>query len=216
MDFLRLYHYFIAISVLAGLLTYRKNSPVYLRILPPFLLLTLVIECYNSYLSSLDRNNTSIYNFFSAFEFGFYLFLISLIIQSRKAKKLIWVSIGVYFAGALVNIIFIQGVDTFHTTSYAAGCLLVVAFCIYYFYELFRIPGRGKLIYNPAFWICTALLFFYICGFPLYGLVNVWSKEILDLVYSSFELITWMLNIFLYSLFTIAFLCRRSRKYISS
>lgn len=212
MDFLLVYHYFIALSLLVSILTYKRTSPLYIRLLTPFLLLTLAIECYNSYLSSVNEPNTVIYNFFSAFEFCFYLFLISLIIRSKRVKKQIWISIGSYALAATVNIIFIQGVHTFHSTTYAAGCLLVVAFSIFYFYELFRTPGQGGLLYNPAFWICSALLFFYCCSFPLFGLVNLWSK-VLTLSYHSFEIITTILNSILYFLFTIAFLCNRTRNY---
>jgi hypothetical protein len=215
MGFLLLYHYFIVLSLLVSILTYKERSPLYLKLMSPFLFLTLLTECYSSYLSTINRNNISIYNFFSAFEFGFYLFLISLIIRSARVKKFIWITIGVYFLVAVTNILFVQGIKTFHTTSYAIGCLLVVAFCIYFFYELFRAPSRGKLQYNPAFWICTALLFFYCCGFPLYGLMNLWART-LPLVVNSFETITTILNSILYSLFTIAFLCTRTRNYISS
>lgn len=122
---------------------------------------------------------------------------------------------ALYLVVAIVNILFIQKIKTFHTTTYAFGCLLVVSFSIYYFLELFRIPRSGKLQYNPAFWICTGLLFFYCCGFPLYGLVNLW-KSSWKLMVNNFTLITEILNIFLYSLFTIAFICARTRKYTLS
>jgi hypothetical protein len=213
MNFLLVYHYFIAFSFLVSLLIYKKRLPLYLKLMPPFLFLTLLTETYSSYLSTINKNNIPIYNFFSAFEFGFYLFLISLIIRNPKVKKLIRISIGLYWLAAVSNIIFVQGIKTFHTTSYAAGCLLVVAFCIYYFYEVFRFPSPGKLQYSPAFWICTALLFFYCCGFPMYGLMNLWIER-LPLLYSSFGMITDILNSILYSLFTVAFLCTRSRNYI--
>lgn len=216
MSFISLYVYFIGLSFLVSVVFYRRESPLYIKLFTPFLLLTLFVEVYASYLSTIPKNNFFVYNFFTAFEFGFYLFLIGLMIKSKKVKRLIGVVIALYSIAAVINILFIQGIDVLHTTTYAAGCLLVVAFSIYYFSELFRIPGQGKLLTNPAFWICTGLLFFYCCGFPLYGLINVWSINIQKLVYNSFELISNVLNIFIYTVFTIAFLCNRSRRYISS
>lgn len=217
MTFLPSYAYFIAISLLVSLSVFFKPvAPYpYLRLFPPFLLLTLVAESLGSYWSTIGKNNLALYNFFSTFEFCFYFLLISFIISSRKIKKIIWVSTVLYAATAIINILFIQKMKTFHTTTYAVGCLLVVAFCIYYFFEVFKFPKSGKLQHNPAFWICSGLLFFYCCGFPLYGLVNLWSQHSKLLAKNFLEIVT-ILNIFLYSLFTIGFLCIRIRKYTLS
>ena len=215
MSFLPSYTYFIAISLLVSLLVYRKPTYLYLKLFPPFLLLTLSAEIYAFWLYTLGKNNVAIYNFFSTFEFCFYLFTVGLLIKKAKARKIVWITILLYAIAAVTNILFFQGMKRFHTTTYAVGCLLVVTFCIYYFWELFRFPQPGRLLYNPAFWICTGLLFFYCCGFPLYGLINSWGK-ISKLVLQNFETIVTILNVFLYSLITIAFLCTRTRKYTSS
>lgn len=207
-----LYTYFIALSLLASLLVYRKPVISHLRLFPPFLLLTLIIEIYGSYLSDIGKNNVPVYNFFSVVEFCYYLNFIRLIIISKKIKKVIIISIVSYFVIAIANILFIQKINVFHTTTYSGGCLLVAAYCIYYFYELFQAPYSGKLELNPAFWICTGLLFFYCCGFPLYAFIHYWASHY-QLLISSFVTIVTILNIFLYCLFTIAFLCTRIRSY---
>ena len=218
MSFLPLYVYFIAISLLASFSVYffSKNSPVYLRLFPPFLFATLVVELIGSYLSSVKKPNVWLYNFFTVFEFCFYLWVISLIISGKRMKKIISGILIVYALTSTINIIFIQKMKAFHTGSYAIGCLLIVAVCVYYFFELFKLPKSVKLKNNPAFWICSGLLFFYCCGFPLYGMFNFLSG-ISKLIIKNFHAIIIILNIFLYSLFTIAFLCRlKTRKYTSS
>ncbi len=164
---------------------------------------------------SSQKNNLVLYNFFTTFEFCFYLWLLSRIVEGITIKKVIKTSIIIYALLAIINILFIQKMQTFHTVTYSLGCLLIVIFCIYYFFELFKIPKSLNLINNPAFWICSGLLFFYCCGFPLYGLINSW-QDISRLVVDNFNEIVTILNIFLYSLFTIAFLCIRTRKYTSS
>lgn len=192
-----------------------KLSYFYLKLFPPYLLLTLLFESLGSYLSSIRKSNVILYNFFSTFEFCFYLLIISFIVNDLRWKKAIRISIPVYILIAVVNIVFIQKMKTFHTMSYAIGCLLVVFFCIYYFFELFRFPKSEKLLTNPAFWICSGLLFFYICGFPLFGLINSWSN-ISKLVLNNFGTIVTILNFFLYTLLAISFLCFRTRKYTLS
>ena len=129
-------------------------------------------------------------------------------------KKVFIIAIIAYGAIAITNIIFIQQLKAFHTVTYAFGCLVIVAACVYYFFELFKLPKAVKLKNNPAFWICSGLLFFYCCGFPLYGMFNYLSG-ISRLIISNFYSIIIILNIFLYSLFTVAFLCQlKVRKYI--
>jgi hypothetical protein len=217
MTSLSTFEYIIVVSFLVSLTVYYK--PVitykYLQLFPPFLFTTLIAELTGDYIRYKTGNNIPLYNFFSTFEFCFYLWIISVVIDDRRWKKGIRISIPGYTLIALVNIFFIQKIKTFHTITYAFGCLLIVLFCIYYFFELFRIPKSEKLLTNPAFWICSGLLFFYCCGFPLYGLINSWDN-ISKLVLYNFAKIVTILNFFLYSLFMIAFLCIRIRKYTLS
>ena len=217
MGFIRLYMFFIAASFLVSLLVYikPKASPFYLKLFPPFLFATLIVEGLGSYLYSIGKNNISLYNFFTVFEFLFYLYIISLVISNPKMKKIIRITAILYVIVAMVNILFFQKMKTFHTITYSLGCLVVVVFCIYYFLELFRLTKSVKLINSPTFWICSGLLFFYCCGFPLYGLINYWSG-ISKLLVRNFDEIFTILNIFLYTLFTVAFLCIKTPKYTLS
>ena len=218
MSFLPIYLYFILISFFASLTVYffSNKSHSYLKLFPPFLLATIIIESLGTYFSLLGKSNTWLYNFFSVFEFCFYLWVISLVINNKQMKKITRATLVLYLLISVSNIIFIQKIDKFHTVTYALGCLVIVAFCIYYFFELFKLPKSVKLKNNPAFWICSGLLFFYCCGFPLFGLTNFLSG-ISKLIIKNFHSIIIILNIFLYSLFTIAFLCRiKTRKYTLS
>jgi hypothetical protein len=214
MGFFTPYTIVLILSFLTSLTIYLKPRATesFLKFFPPFLFLTLVVELIGF---NLGQNNALLYNIFSTFEFCFYLVMINLIITRRSVKMIITVTTVIYALTALINIFFIQKPNVFHTTTYSLGCLVVVAFCIYYFFELFRLPTSVNLMNNPAFWICSGLLFFYCCSFPLYGFMSVWIK--IPLIVKNFKLIVAILNIFLYCLFMIAFLCRiRTRKYILS
>lgn len=213
---LPLYIYFIAISFLFSLTVYIKSNrtPSYLLYFPPFLIITLTIEVIGILLSHRHQPNVWLYNFFTVFEFCFYLLLVSFVISNRKMKRVLRFTSLLYAVAASYNIIFIQRLTAFHTFTYSIGCLLIVAACVYYFFELFKMPQAIQLKSSPAFWICSGLLFFYCCGFPLYGMFNFLSG-ISNLIIKNFYAIIIILNIFLYSLFSIAFLCRlKTRKYI--
>jgi hypothetical protein len=216
LSFLPFYIYIIAVSLFASFFAYSiRSSPPYLRWFPPFLQATLTIEVTGLYQNFIGRPNALLYNLFSTLEFCFYLWILSLVINNLQIKKITRITMVIYALLAVINIYFVQGTQTFHTITYSIGCLLVVAFCIYYFLELFRLPHSIQLKNNPAFWICSGLLFFYCCGFPLFGLTNLLSGISKLLVRNMIEIVN-ILNIFLYSLFTIAFLCIRNRKYTLS
>lgn len=217
MPTLPIYFYFIALSFLVSLSIYVK--PVvgydYLKLWPIFLFLTLTVELIASFLYESSQNTISLYNFFGIVEFSFYLLNLSLFIRKPVVKKIIHYFIPLYAFLSTINIFFIQGVKSFSTISYSLGCLIIVCFCIYYFFELFRSPKSVKLKNDPAFWICTGLLFFYCCTFPMFALINFW-QDISKLFIKNFESILIILNTFLYALITIAFICLRTRNYTLS
>lgn len=206
--------YFVMISFLASLLVYKDKEHSYLKYFPPFLFATIAAEITGYVMSLNAHNNILMYNFFTTAEFCFYLFFVSVLIKNITVKKIIRIACCLYPIPALINIFYFQGPKVFHTVTYSVGCLLVIISCFYYFLELFRLPKSVKLSRNPAFWICSGLLFFYCCGFPLYAFVNFWLSY--KWMLNSFQSIISILNIFLYSLFTIAFLCNRIPKYTSS
>jgi len=216
MHLLKPYHYFLIISLLASLLVYRKEAQqhLYLRFFPPFLALTFVVEFWGSFMAVRGINNVIPYNIFFLQWVCFYLGFLSLIVTNRAVKWILWVMIPLYVIATTINAFYFQGMKKTHNVTIAFGCFLIVVFCIYYFLELFRRPKSVDLKSNPAFWICAGLLFYCCCAVPLYGLIELWIN--IKWIASNFDTIGNLLNIFLYILFTIGFLCLKTPKYSSS
>ena len=210
-------YYFIALSMITAFAMFsRKGIPLYLRLFPYFLLVTFVTEILGWQLANEDKNNAAIYNFFSVAAFIFYSYLIMQVIYSKKAKYIIRLVIIIYTVVSLFNILFIQKLDGFHTMTYSLGCFLIVVESIYYFLELFQYPRFINLMREPAFWIVSGLLFFYTCTLPVLGVVN-YLISFPMVIMSSLQQLIIILNVLLYSLFTIACLCRINfRRYTSS
>jgi len=187
-------------------LFFQEGIPKYLKTFPFFLLITISVEVTSYYLMMGKGNVTMLFIVFTTFEFVFYLFILSFCIHSLKVRKLILWIMAIYPLLVIINRNFIQ-VKSFHTITYSIGCLLVVAACIYYFFELFQFTHSVSLVKEPAFWICSGLLFFYCCTFPLIGLWNQ-LRGLPDIILSNLNGILQFVNVLLYSLFSIAFLCR--------
>lgn len=203
-----LHIYFEISSFLVSLFLLKKSiKKSYLKAFPFFLFLTLIVEVLGEILNRKLIHNTWLYNFFTIIEFVFYLWVIREIIQNKKAKKIFFSVMIIYPVCAVTNILFIQKINHFHSFTYAMGCLLIVASCIYYFFELFLMPHSIALLKQPAFWISTGLLFFYTFTFPIYGLTNL-VMGLPKVIIINLANVISILNIFLYSMFCIAFLCR--------
>lgn len=190
----------------------RGTTSWYLKLFTGFLLITIVVESGSAKLEADGLNIIPIYNIFTAFEFEFYLLMIRFIVHSRRVKKIMLLLLFLYPVLVLLNVMFIQ-VGDFHTITYSLGCLLVVACSMYYFFEIFRLPTSVNLVREPAFWLCTALLFYYCCTFTLVGLWNQ-LEGLPQVILKNVRNILTILNFLLYSLFSIAFLCHiRIRKH---
>jgi hypothetical protein len=212
---LPIYIYAILISFLASLLVLRqKNFPRSLKIFPIFLLVTLIVELDSVFLINKVGNNIAVYNIFSIIEFEFYLYIIRKIIINKRVKKVISYTMVIFPLLCLYNIFVINDIYHFHVATFSLGCLIIVIYAIYYFYELFANPSAVDLKKEPAFWIITGLLFFYTCTFPIYGLANFISG--LSVIARNIGAVLVIINVILYSLFTVAFLCKiKIPKYMS-
>jgi hypothetical protein len=211
-----IYLVLIVVSFLASLSVYaKKENPLYLKIFPVLLLATFLVEIIAKKIGDAKGNNLLLYSLFSAAEFGFYLFFFSSVYRENKAKKTAFNSMMIYLILALINIFFVQRMKVFHTYTFMLGCVLILGFGAYYFFDLIRATQTGKLSRNPAFWITAALMVYYCCDLPVFGILN-YITFLSPGTYRGLLVVYNFMNIILYSLFTVAFLCQiNSRKYTS-
>ncbi len=203
-----LYYMVIFIGVgLSSFLYLKKENPLYLKTFSPFLVFSLIIEYCSTFLANKGIHTIPLYNVSSIIEFCFYLWVFYNIIKTKVFKKIIaFLFVGFPFI-SIMNIFFLQGIGNFNSITYSLGCLMLIFFSILYFFELFNVQSSYRLSNDPAFWICTALLFFYCVSFPVYVSTNLmkhFSKKLEDVIYP----LVYILNIIMYSLFCVAFVCQ--------
>ena len=192
---------------LSTVLLFKKDIPIFLKAFPPFLAISLLVELVGWYLAKKKVHTAPLYNIFTVLELCFYVWVLRNIIKNTKIKKAtIFFLIGFPCISAL-NILFVQGIDNYNSLTYSLGCISIIFLSIYYFYELFNLQYAVRLSIDPSFWICTGLLFFYSVSFPVFVSLNLMKTFTYKLGFLV-ELITFVLNIILYSLFCIAFICK--------
>lgn len=205
---LPLYIYFLIPCIFIGISVYfQKATPLYLKLFPLLLILNLIVEIFGQWVVRKYGTNITMFNFYMAFLVTAHMYLLREIVVGKLIKKIVLHLLWIYPVICVVNILFIQGPEYWHSYSYGIGNLLIVGLAVYYFFELFKRPTSINLITEPAFWICSALLFYYACSFPFLSLVNLLTHAH-PIILNNLSTILTLLNILQYILFTIAFLCR--------
>jgi len=207
------YLYFLIPCILIGISVYfQKGSPLFLKLLPVLLIINFVVEIIGQWVARKYGTNTTMFNFYMPFLVTAHMFLLREMVVGKMVRKIVLNLLWLYPLICLVNIFFIQGLNDWQSYSYLIGNLIVVGLTVYYFFELFKRPTFINLMKAPAFWICSALLFYYTCSFPFLSLVNLLGDAPL-IILNNLSVFLTLLNIMQYILFSIAFLCRvRFRK----
>lgn len=192
--------------IVALLSKLQKQPPRYLNSFLVYIIVTISVEIITWWYSLHNMNNLKFYNFYAIVNFPYLLFLLRSFLSTERVIRILNYAIVAFPLMALVNLLLIQGTGIFNTYTYMLGCLLVVATCIFYFYERIKFPGPYSLLQDPTFWTATGLLFFYTCSLPLNGILNFISN-MPWLVFTTLHVTNIMINIILYLFFSISFIC---------
>jgi hypothetical protein len=179
----------------------------YLKYFALFLLVNFLLDVATSYSAWTGTDDVWLSNLDSVVVISFYLFLLREIVKSKKAKKVLLIFVLAYPIVSVINIFLFRRLPLLFPMTFTSGGVLIVITSIYYFWETFQQKNSVNLIREPAFWICSGLLFYFTCTFPLNGLLNFVSALPQVIVQNLFQIFI-ILNIFLYLSFTIAYLCR--------
>ena len=199
---------FIAIATIVGLIMlFYRSDRIHLKLFPFFLLYTLLNELFAGYMVEHMRDTTEIYNVYAIVQFLFYTYLLSNFLQNKNVIRLVRFIQPIYVLLSFLNLLFFQTLRVYNSITYSIGCLVIVAMSIYYFYELFKQKRIVQLTHEPAFWISTGLLFFFTCSFPLLATANI-LEELSPATLEALQKLLTLLNVMLYSIFTISFLCQ--------
>ncbi len=191
----------IFLSTLTGLYHYRR-FPLYLKAFAILLVITTIIEIIGHF----TKNNLWMFNLFGVVEFSFILLIYrSLFISSKLKKVLLSFSILSTLA-YLTNWLFFQGLNTFNNYSFAFSCVLVTTTVLLYYHQLLNDNNPEPLVRVPMFWISTGILLFYSCNIFFMGLLNYIMQVSMNLAIQLYTIIH-ILNIIMYSLYSIGFIC---------
>ena len=211
----------VLLSAIVSLRSFRLKWPLAFRIFSISLLLTLLIEyfaiCWKWGFNQTKwwhytRSNMWIYDAFVVIKYMFVCSFFYYILRSTFIKKLIIYSFCLFIPLACYNYFLFQGsfnVDTYSiifTNSFTILCSLL------FFIQVLRDKNLITLTKDARVWISLGLLLYNAGTLPFFIFFNYLINEQPSMAVS-YLYINDALNIIMYTLFLIAYLCSpRSQK----
>jgi hypothetical protein len=141
----------------------------------------------------------------------FYLYVFFRIFPNNKLKRFI-VFLGTAFTVFVIyHICYGNAFENFNLPCYVFGSILVLTCCVIYFGELLLDVDVINLFRVPMFWIATGLFFFYVGNFLYYGVLEYVWNDITLISERFYSPVSAILNVLLYALFSVAFLCNMQK-----
>jgi hypothetical protein len=205
------YLVFIGIAFLSSLNAFRLDFPLHLKVFSVLLGLDFLVEFSATVIVNLFhiRTNVPLYNCFMLVETMTYAWFFRTILTSRLLKGLIGGYLILFPIFWVIIVFFVFGISSWNSDVYIVESLFTVCMAAIFYYQLFTAPTLIRLTTSPEFWIATGLIIFYTCNLPYLGMLNFITKDYLSLAKGLLTLLQ-ILNIIMYSLFTLAFLCTKT------
>lgn len=202
---------------MVSLKIFRLPWPRFFRLFSFFLVGTLITELFAVnwmlWLHSttwwhFSKSNLWIYNIYYVPQYVlYYLFFYHALdkpVAQLRTFRFICLTVII---GGIGNLLFVQGIDELNTYTIILGSIGVIFFCFHYFRRELLQSSYVKPFQNPMFWITTGALIFHMTTLPYFVFINYLSKYSMKLAITLFTIILF-LNIFMYSMYLIAFLCK--------
>lgn len=194
------------LALIVGLAVFRITRPKFLRWLPILLLITvtneLVIVPYIKATHLFNRN--IVYNVYSFFDMGIWLYLFHKIFNQPKVSRVIAISSVLIFGWTFIEL-YQMGWHVLHADSLRFYEVVVIILGIYYLYTLMK-KEYHSFFSDQNFWLCSAVIIYHSILFLTVTTLmesNYWGVREAHLVFGIFRDIN---NILYYSLICAAFL----------
>lgn len=207
----------IGIAFLSSLRAFRLDFPLHLKVFSLLLGLDFLVEFFSTVIVHRFhlRTNVPLYNCFMLVEFWIYGWFFRTVLTSPLLKRLIGYYLVLLPVFWVIVVFFVFGLRQWNSYLAITGSLFTVSMAAAFYFQLFTAPELTRLTSSPEFWIATGLIILYTCDLPYLGTLNFMSREYLPLA-KKLLFIIQLLNIIMYSLFTMGFLCRTSTMRLSS
>jgi hypothetical protein len=205
----------LLLSAVFSLRSFRLKWPAPYKIFSVFLLFTLAAEVFaiawkwelhKTIYWDYTQENLWVYNFFLIIRHVFLLVFFYYILDSALLKKLIlWSLIPSVLIG-IINYFFIETPHTVNNYAVVIANAITILLVLALFTQLLKDKKLIKLSADTKTWISLGLFIYHSGTLPFFIFFNYLLKEHLSMALS-YLYINDALNIIMYTLYLIAYLC---------
>ncbi|RFM27627.1 hypothetical protein DXN05_13005 [Deminuibacter soli] len=185
-----------------------------LRIFPLLLGLVAIVETYEEFFANnTSPVNVNVYNIQVPLQHLLYLVIIYFSLGNKRYRKYILFFIITFIVAAIALTLFASVNNRFNAKVYCVGAIYIVCSIVLKFYDMLQNPADFNFLRNPFFYMLFAYLLFLVGTLPYFTMSNWlyfvkgYKTTVQMLVY-----VSTVLNIILYSTYTIAFLWMTRKK----
>ena len=190
-----------------------KNFPLYFSF---FLCVLISGDIYEFFLPKAKfRLDMYIDYFFTLAELIIFSDFFYKILISSISKKTIKIFTRLFIVFSLISVI--TNVHFYNMISqntrnriYTTEAIILIIFCIFYYFEIFKHSVYPNLINEPSFWIVTGLSFFMICTLP-YSLMEIYLLKNFKSIGFQLYTIFYVFYILLFLMIITAFACKKNK-----
>jgi hypothetical protein len=201
----------LAVATVSGLINFNNSLSVHLKgiiLMMPFILL---VEIGAAFFRDLikDHNVLPQYNIIMLIEFLVYAYFFKEIIVSGLVKKLISVFMIFFPVFWYICVFFIFKITEWNSYVFLVGGTFTIIWALIYCYQLLTSVEDISISSCSEFWIALGIIIFYSCEVPFMGVFNFLRTNYPSLI-MKLQMGLQVTNIIMYSLFTYAFLCKKT------
>ncbi|RLJ80579.1 hypothetical protein [Pedobacter alluvionis] len=201
----------LALATLAGIIKFRKDFPIHLKVIILLLPYVLLVEISVVFFRNLIKDNNVLpqYNVVMLIEFLIYAYFFKTIIVSAFLKKAISIFMILFPVFWYISVFFIFKITEWNSYIFLVGGTFTIIWALVYCYQLLTSIENVRLNSCSEFWIALGIIIFYSSQVPFMGIYNFLIVNYPSLI-MNFQIGLQVTNIIMYSLFTYAFLCKKT------
>lgn len=208
-----LYYIPLIISAIVSIRVFSGIWPSAIKYVAVYLLFTAFIEIfayawigflYETSFWKFHESNHWIYNIGFIVRYPLlFLYFREFLPGIRTGRILVVASITLM----LFNYLFFEGIFALNSYTVLFTFSITIILCFWFFRYIFLKKEIVNLLHATEFWIAAGLLFYHAATLPLFFIINKLNAES-QLLSQSYIYLNDVLNIIMYTLLTIAFLCK--------
>lgn len=132
----------------------------------------------SSWLFIIEKNTAAytVQNAFTIIEYSLFTYLVFIELQNKTIKKIIALLSAIFYFICIYN--YISTTPHFDSLNVTVESILIISYCIYFFYEQINIPRVTFIYSSHQFWIISGILIYLASTFFLFMQADSLSKEV--------------------------------------